>query len=154
MIFLCGGLALLSMMMTALNQQSFHTGSVSPGWMQTAANRSAAWVSLLFFKLAAVPLAVLVLFLIYRFLPNGRPPLKRVIAAAIWVGVLMELLKYAVALTWPGFQPTLARAYGVFQYSVTLILLGFLASLLVLAGAEWAARGHRMVSTTEAALHA
>src|SRR5712691_9758617 len=83
LIFLCGGLALLSMMMTALNQQSFHTGSLSPGWVQTAANRSAAWVSLLFFKLAALPLAVLVLFLIYRFLPNGRPPLKRVIAAGV-----------------------------------------------------------------------
>jgi membrane protein len=154
LIFLCGGLALLSMMLTALNQQSLHAGSLSPGWLQTAANRGAAWVSLLFFKLAAVPLAVLVLFLIYRFLPNGRPPLKRVIAAAIWVGILTELLKYVVALTWPRFQPKLAREYGVFQYSVTLILLGFLASLLVLAGAEWAARGHRLDASAEAAPHA
>jgi uncharacterized BrkB/YihY/UPF0761 family membrane protein len=154
LIFLCGGLALLSMMLTAMNQQSFHAGSLSPGWLQLAANRSAAWVSLLFFKLAAVPLVVLVLFLIYWFLPNGRPPLKRVLAAAIGVGILMELLKYTVALTWPSFQPKLAREYGVFQYSVTLILLGFLASLLVLAGAEWAARGHRMGPPPEAAQHA
>jgi len=154
LIFLCGGLALLSMMLTALNQQSLHAGSLSPGWLQTAANRGAAWVSLLFFKLAAVPLGVLVLFLIYRFLPNGRPPLKRVIAAAIWVGILMELLKYVVALTWPRFQPKLVREYGVFQYSVTLILLGFLTSLLVLAGAEWAARGHRLDASAEAAPHA
>jgi uncharacterized BrkB/YihY/UPF0761 family membrane protein len=154
LIFLCGGLALLSMMLTALNQQSLHAGSLSPGWLQTAANRGAAWVSLLFFKLAAVPLGVLVLFLIYRFLPNGRPPLKRVIAAAIWVGILMELLKYVVALTWPRFQPKLAREYGVFQYSVTLILLGFLTSLLVLAGAEWAARGYRLDASAEAAPHA
>jgi membrane protein len=154
LIFLCGGLALLSMMLTALNQQSFHAGSLSPEWAQTAANRGVAWVSLLFFKLAAVPLAVLVLFLIYRFLPNGRPPLKRVLAAAICVGILMELLKYAVALTWPRFQPKLAREYGVFQYSVTLILLGFLASLLVLAGAEWAARGHRMGPSAEVTQHA
>ena len=108
----------------------------------------------MFFKLAAVPLAALVLFLIYRFLPNGRPPLKRVIAAAIWVGILMELLKYTIALTWRGFQPKLAREYGVFQYSVTLILVSFLASLLVLAGAEWAARGHRMDSSGEAAQYA
>jgi hypothetical protein len=37
---------------------------------------------------------------------------------------------------------------------VTLILLGFLTSLLVLAGAEWAARGHRLDASAEAAPHA
>jgi uncharacterized BrkB/YihY/UPF0761 family membrane protein len=98
----------------------------------------------LFFKLAAVPLAVLVLFLIYRYLPNGRTPLNRVLPAAIGVGLLMEVLKYVNSLVWPGFQRKLAREYGVFQYSVTLIFLGFLASMLVLGGAEWAARGHRV----------
>ena len=84
------------------------------------------------------------LFLVYRFLPNGRPPLKRVIAAAIGVGMLLEVLKYVNRLAWPWFQRKLEREYGVFQYSVTLIFLGFLASMLVLAGAEWAARGHRL----------
>lgn len=146
LIFICGGLVLCSLMLTALNQESFHTGSFSPGWIQNGVARGATWVSLLFFKIAAVPLSVLVLFLVYRYLPNGRPPMKRVLAAAIGVGLLMELLKYVVALTWPGFQPKLAREYGVFQYSVTLILLGFLSSLLVLAGAEWSARGHRLDS--------
>jgi len=72
------------------------------------------------------------------------PPLNRVIPAAIFVGLLMEVLKYVNTLLWPGFQRKLAREYGVFQYSVTLIFLGFLASMLVLAGAEWAARGHRL----------
>ena len=114
------------------------------GWMQNLAGGGAAWVSLLFFKLAAVPLAVLVLFLIYRYLPNGPTPLKRVLPAAIFVGLLMEVLKYVNTLVWPGFQRKLAREYGVFQYSVTLIFLGFLASMLVLGGAEWAARGHRL----------
>ena len=86
----------------------------------------------------------MVLFLIYRFLPNGRPPIKRVIAAAIGVGMLMEVLKYINRLVWPWFFRKLTREYGVFKYSVTLIFLGFLASMLVLAGAEWAARGHRL----------
>src|SRR5215467_11725980 len=97
LIFACGALALASMMLTALNQQSLMAGA--PGWM----HRGAAWISLLFFKLAALPLSVLVLFLIYRFLPNGRPPRHRVIAAAVWVGILMEALKHAIALAWPGF---------------------------------------------------
>ena len=143
LIFICG-LALGSMLLTALNQQSFRASGNSNSWMQGLVGGSVAWVSLLFFKLAAVPLAVLVLFLIYRYLPNGPTPLKRVLPAAIFVGLLMEVLKYVNTLVWPGFQRKLAREYGVFQYSVTLIFLGFLASMLVLGGAEWAARGHRL----------
>ena len=63
--------------------------------------------------------------------------------AAIIVGILMEALKYLTSVAWVGFQQKLAREYGVFQYSVTLIFLGFLSSMLILAGAEWAARGNR-----------
>jgi membrane protein len=155
LIFICGILALGSLMLTALNLQSFGgIGDLSSGWSQSIVGGSTAFVSGLFFKLAAVPLAALVLFLIYRYLPNGRPPLHRVIPAAIFVGLLMELLKYVNALVWPGFQNKLAREYGVFQYSVTLIFLGFLASMLVLAGAEWAARGHRMDQIPDEGGHA
>ncbi len=143
LIFICGGLALGSTMLTALNQQSLRVNGL-PRWMEAVVGGGATWFSLLFFKLAAVPLAVLVLFLIYRYLPNGRPPLDRVLPAAIVVGLLMELLKYITGLVWPTLQRKLANEYGVFQYSFTLIFLVFLASLLVLAGAEWAARGHRL----------
>jgi membrane protein len=154
LIFICGGLALASMMMTALNQSSFRVNGMPRGWLVTLTGGGAAWLSVLFFKLAAVPLAVLVLFLIYRYLPNGPTPLNRVIPAAIFVGLLMEVLKYVNTLLWPGFERKLAREYGVFQYSVTLILLGFLASMLVLAGAEWAARGHRLDERVDASLKA
>jgi membrane protein len=143
LIFICGGLALGSMMITALNQESLRLGALPPGWMRLIMGGGAAWLSLLIFKLAAIPIAVLVLFLVYRYLPNGRPPLGRVIPAAITVGLLMELLKYINTLVWPSVQRKLANEYGVFQYSVTLIFLGFLASLVVLAGAEWSARGHK-----------
>ncbi len=137
LIFACGVLALLSLGVTALHRDSL------------AGPRPGAWVTVFSLKVAAVPLAVLILYLIYRYLPNGKPPLKRVVPAAIGVGLLLELLKYIVALVWPGFQPKLAREYGVFRYSVTLILLGFVASMLVLAGAEWAARGHRLDQTPQ-----
>lgn len=137
LMFACGGLALLSLGLTALHQESVH------------GSRAEAWISVVFLKIAAVPLAVLILFLVYRFLPNGRPPLARVIPASIVVGLLLEALKYANALVWPGFQNKIAREYGVFRYSVTLIFLGFIASLLVLAGAEWAARGHRLEKENE-----
>jgi membrane protein len=130
LIFVCGGLALASMMLTALNQASGQGLAIS-------------FIPALFFKMAAVPMAVLILFLIYYFLPNGRPPVDRVIAAAIGVGVLLEVLKYLNRLWWPWFQRKLDAEYHIFQYSVGLIFLGFFASMLVLAGAEWAARGHR-----------
>src|SRR3981081_3103333 len=98
----------------------------------------------IFFKFAAMTLAALVLILIYRYLPNGRPPMERVVPAAIVVGLLLEALKGINTLVWPWIDARLSREYGVFRYSVTIIFLGFLSTLLVLAGAEWAARGHRL----------
>jgi membrane protein len=135
LIFACGGLALGSMMLTALNRASIRGVA------------GVAWLPAVVFKSVEILVVVLVLFLIYRFLPNGRPPQGRVIAAAIWVGLLMEGLKLLSKLVWPWFFKKLSREYGVFKYSVTLIFLGFLASLLVLAGAEWAARNHRLDKT-------
>ena len=134
LIFASGILALGSMALTALNHP---------------AAKNMIGIETLFFKIAAVPMAVLVLFLIYFFLPNGRPPLNRVIAAAIGVGILLEVLKYFNKLVWPWFQRKLETEYRIFQYSVSLIFLGFLASMLVLAGAEWAARGHPIVLENE-----
>jgi hypothetical protein len=58
------------------------------------------------------------------------------------VGVLLEVLKYFNKLVWPWVQKKLESEYRIFQYSAALIFLGFLASMLVLAGAEWSARGH------------
>jgi membrane protein len=131
LIFVCGGLALLSLGFAAINHDSL-TG-----------NRLTVWTSSFFLKLAAAPLAAVILLLVYRFLPNGRPPFRRVVPAAIGVGLLLELLKYVVALLWPWFDGKLLREYGVFRYSATLIFLAFFSSMLVLAGAEWSARGHR-----------
>ncbi|MBV8841788.1 MAG: YihY/virulence factor BrkB family protein [Bryobacterales bacterium] len=132
LIFACGGLAMLSLGITALNTQS------------VAGNSVEAFIKLFFLKIAAVPLAVIILFLVYRFLPNGKPPLHRVIPAAIGVGLLLELLKYVNRFAWPPFDDKIAREYGVFRYSVTLIFVGFIVSMLVLAGAEWSARGYKL----------
>jgi membrane protein len=147
LIFICGGLVLGSLLMTAFNQESFkQLAGVGPEWMPK-------WifslVPLITFKMAAIPVTVFVLFLIYRYLPNGKPPLQRVIPSAIVVGVLLEVLKQINKWVWPGFYKKLDREYNVFKNSVTLILIGFLVSMLVLAGAEWSARGHRMDEVKE-----
>jgi membrane protein len=142
LIFICGALALGSLLMTAFSQESFRklTGT-EPAWLP---HSIFAIIPIATFKMAAVPVTVLILFLIYRFLPNGKPPLDRVVPAAIAVGVLLEVLKQVNKWVWPGFYQKLDREYNVFKNSVTLILIGFLVSMLVLAGAEWSARGHRM----------
>ena len=132
LIFSCGSLALLSLGITEMRVGS--SGGL----------RIELWTSVVFFKLAAVPLTSLILFLIYRYLPNGRPPLHRVIAAAIGAGLLLEALKYLNLLIWPWLDARIQREYGVFRYSATILFLSFLASMLVLAGAEWAARGHQL----------
>jgi len=132
LIFSCGSLALLSLGITELRVGS--SGGL----------RIELWTSVLFFKLAAVPLTSLILFLVYRYLPNGRPPLSRVIAAAIGAGLMLEALKYLNVLIWPWLDARIQREYGVFRYSATILFLSFFASMLVLAGAEWAARGHRL----------
>jgi len=139
LIFSCGSLALLSLGITELRVGS------------SAGLRIELWTSILFFKLAAVPLTAVILFLIYRYLPNGRPPLPRVIAAAIGAGLLLEGLKYLNVLVWPYLDARIQREYGVFRYSATILFLSFLATMVVLAGAEWAARGHRQDEVKPAA---
>jgi YihY family inner membrane protein len=132
LIFVCGTLALLSLAFAAVRASNLTGFAIE------------RWISVLFYKSAAVPLTAAVLYLIYRYLPNGRPPVKRVVPAAIAVGILLEVLKTINTWLWPMFDQKLQREYGVFRYSATLIFLSFLTSMLVLGGAEWSARGHRL----------
>ncbi len=84
LIFTCGGLATVSMMLTAFNHDSIQKFTeVAPPWLPQAA---ITWIPTLIFKMAAFPLTVLILYLIYRFLPNAKPPNRRVIATAFGVG--------------------------------------------------------------------
>ena len=133
LIFACGSLAMLSITLTALNRE-FMKNAPEP------ASEVAAFVGLLFFKMAAVPISILALFLVYWLLPNCKLPARRLIPAAIIVGLLLEGLKYLNVLIWPWLRLKLTSEYGPFVNSVAIILWAFLAALLMLAGAEWTAR--------------
>ena len=133
LIFACGGLGLLSTTLTALNQQYLkHIPGLSP---QVIDN-----YGILVFRLCSVPLVILTLFLIYWLLPNARIPPLSVVPTAIIVGLMLEALRWVDILTWPWLRVKLAGEYGPFVYSVTIILWSFCAALLVLGGADWAAR--------------
>jgi YihY family inner membrane protein len=132
LVLLCGGLALLSFILTALNQQ--YLGNLM------GLGKVTVWINLAFFKLAAIPVSILALFLVYWLLPNRRVPPLRIVPVAILVGLAIELLKYLNLLTWPLLKDRMQKEYGPFYISVTIVLFSFLATMIVLAGAEWAAR--------------
>jgi len=136
LIFAVGCLALLSLMFTALNEQ----------WMAQWAGSLPAlhtWLDLALFKIAALPLSILALFLVYWLLPNCHIDPVRVAPVAILVGLALEALKYVNLVIWPFLMAKLEREYNIFRYSVTILLWSFAASMIVLAGAEWAARRGR-----------
>ncbi len=135
LIFACGSLVLASFLITALNPLK-RTGDV--------------WLSLMVFKLVALPITILALFLIYWRLPNAKVPAVRVAPVAVVVGVLLELLKHVNLWTWPYLNRKLEREMGPFVHSTSIILWAFLASMVVLAGANWAARAPQ---AAEAAAH-
>ncbi|MGA2325564.1 MAG: YihY/virulence factor BrkB family protein [Bryobacteraceae bacterium] len=134
LIFTCGGLALASTLLTGINLKHLGTASLS-----------ARILEVVFFKMAALPVSILMLFLIYWLLPNGRIPWRSVLPQAILVGIALEALKYINLLTWPLLSGKLKAEYGPFQFSVTIILWSFLGAMVILAGAEWAARRHRRI---------
>ncbi|MDE3197790.1 MAG: YihY/virulence factor BrkB family protein [Acidobacteriota bacterium] len=122
MILLCGGLALGSILLTAANKQ--------PGWL-----------SIPLYRLAAIPVTISSLFLVYWLLPNCRVPAGKVLPVAAVVGLGMEGMKYLFLKAWPWLNTKFQNEYGeTFRYSVSLIIFTMLSSFLVLAGAEWSAR--------------
>jgi membrane protein/epoxyqueuosine reductase len=132
-------------MLTAMNQTWFAR------WAGPHA-RGVSWLNLLFFKLAAVPISILALFLVYWLLPNRRIEPIKVAPVAILVGLLLEALKYVTLLVWPLLSGKLQREYGVFHNSVTILLWSFISAMIVLAGAEWSARREmRQTSTPSSA---
>jgi membrane protein len=133
MIFACGGLALVSLMFSAMHR----------GWIADRTGTHAdvaAWLNLLLFKVAAVPISILGLFLIYWLLPNRPVPAARVAPVAIVVGLVLEACKYLTLLLFWLIRDKLASEYGVFHNSVAILLWSFIGSLVVLAGAHWTAR--------------
>ncbi len=133
--FACGCLALLSIFLTAGNQQLLqfmflgHSGNI--------VFRAAAFLVMKTFAIAA---SIAIFFLIYWLLPNGRVPVQAVLPAAVMTGLASEVLKYAYILALPrlNFQ----EAYGPFSISVTLMIWAFLMGLLLLAGAYLSAFRH------------
>jgi len=132
LILLCGGLVLSSFLLAAVNEDFLKS--------QFNLRFLPAWLAFVVFKLAAIPITILALFLIYWLVPNCRVPRRVLARTAVVVGLSFELLKYINILVWPYFKTKLEKEYGPFYISVSVILLSFVLAMIVLAGAQWAAR--------------
>jgi len=84
-------------------------------------------------KVFAIVASIGIFFLIYWLLPNAKIPPKKVLPAALAMGVLWEAAKYIyiAALPWLDFKDV----YGPFALSVTLIFWAFLSGMMLLGGA-------------------
>ena len=128
--FGCGVLAFLSVLITAA-QRTVIGAAFGRGGL-------GAWLSWAAMKLIALPVTISVFFLLYYFLPNGPVPARPMLRAAVLVGLLTEAGKYLYigTLPWLNFR----EAYGPFSISVTLMMWAFLASLILLVGAQASAQ--------------
>ena len=136
LIFLCGGLTLISFVLTAMNRQ------IVSGWIGMP-----AFLGVLLFKLAALPILILALGFMYWLLPNRKIAPGQIVPVAILVGLALELLKYINLLTWPFLKVKLQKEYGPFYISVTIVLWSFMSAMVILAGAEWTARRKRTLDS-------
>jgi len=132
LIFVCGALALFSAALTGAGVQVWEAFFGQAG-------TSAPWAIRLIAKTASLPVTILVLFLIYVYLPNTLVPKRAILARVAVVGLILEMLKWINLAIWPWLFRKFDREFGVFKHSVTILTWSFLAAMVVLAGAEWIA---------------
>jgi uncharacterized BrkB/YihY/UPF0761 family membrane protein len=143
LILVCGALILLSIALPALAADSAR--GVAAG---------VEWLGWLIFKAVSVPITILVLFIIYKWLPNRRVPTDLALLGAIVVGLALELLKVINLAIGPWLNSKLHREYYPFNNSATILLWSFFAGLVMLAGSEWAARRAHEIEKRLASLNA
>jgi membrane protein len=132
LIFVCGVLVLASIVATTLNRQFLIAKlNFSP---------SDAAFKFMALRLIALPATMLMIFLIYWRLPNKKIPIRRLIPASAVAAILIEVCKYLNILTWPWLRAKLRNEVPPFVQSISIVLWSFVATLVILAGAEWSAR--------------
>jgi len=137
--FGCGCLALLSIALSAGHHSLLmwltHGKLILPVRIST----------FLIMKLCALVTTIIIFFLIYWVLPNGKTPPGAVLPAAIVVGLVWEGAKYLYVWLLPRLN--FAEVYGPFSISVTLMFWAFISGLLLLGGAHLSAANRAWSAT-------
>ncbi len=132
MIFACGSLALLSLIVSALKRR----GSISGRRMPARRCGSTCWSS----KSPRYRFRSSRCFWSIGCCRTEKSTRAARAAAAILTGIVLEALKYLSLLAWGFMQAKIRAEYGVFQHSATILLWSFMSAMIVLAGADWSAR--------------
>jgi len=128
-----GGLALASILLAAEAERYAHVLEALPPHLLSSL------VSRILLEAIAVPTVIIIYFIIFYFLPNGKVPARWVLPGAVVAGVLTELGKFVYLASLPlfGFR----EVYGPFTLSVTLFFWAFVGALIMLWGAYISHRG-------------
>ena len=130
--FACGILALISIALSAGNTVLLRTLTFGHDFFLVRA------LGFLTAKVFATLTSMVIFFLIYWLLPNGKVPAKAVLPTAVIMGLLSEVVKYSYIIALPrlNFQ----EVYGPFALSVSMMFWAFLSGLLLLTGAHLSAQ--------------
>ena len=120
----CFLIAILFVITTTMLQSLF--AWVLPYFLESAVNY-------LVFKLAALCFTASIIFLLYKFMPNGSVGLDQVLPAAIWAGFIGEVVRNLYFWTLPilDFQKT----QGPYHVSVSFLVFVYVEAFVFLGGA-------------------
>jgi membrane protein len=136
MIFGCGGLVLLSCIVSAANAELFNL--ILGTWPSVAGTFLLAAM-----KITSLPFSIGAIWLIYWRLPNRVINPRHLIPSAIRVGLALEAAKWLSIWITPWMLAKFERETIIFQHSLTILAWSFLAGMILLAGAQgsaWRAR--------------
>jgi membrane protein len=132
LIFVCGALVLMSACLGTLNSEFL--GSTF------GANDFASTAQSVVLHVIALPVTIVMIFLIYWLLPNAKIPVGRLLPSSIAVAVLLQVSEFVNILLWPWLRDKLRADVPPFVQSISIIFWAFITTIIILAGAEWAAR--------------
>jgi membrane protein len=132
LIFICGVLVLGSVCLDTLNTQYFRSAF--------GANEFSSIVQSIVLHVIALPVTIVMIFLIYWLLPNAKIPVARLLPSSIVVAILIQISEFLNILLWPWLRDKLRADVPPFVQSISIIFWAFIATMIILAGAEWAAR--------------
>ncbi len=143
----CGVLALLSVAGTAgvwapaAQAQAWLGAHIGTGMIYSLVDQINLTIQYVALKIFGMIASVLIFFLIYWRLPNGKVAYRAVLPAAIITGLAWEIAKLIFVACLPLLD--FHEAYGPFYVSVTLIFWAFFSGLLLLGGAHLSAQDEK-----------
>ncbi len=132
LIFICGALVLGSACLDTVNSQFF--GSTF------GINEFSKIAQSIVLHIIALPVAIVIIFLVYWLLPNATIPVGRILPSAVAVAILIQVSEFVNILLWPWLRDKLKADVPPFVQSISIVFWAFVTTMIILAGAEWAAR--------------